>query len=398
MQRKDRQTSILFALLSQSIWLPVFLAGHQWQPFADTSRRPSQISSNINLTYLYSNIQQQSFLSLQKGKQLASFEQFDKKQDTGIVLRSPHTHHRALATDFSRAHTTGQTFGRLASQSSIPHAFLNRLSSNYQYQVPPSVRSVWQPIRESSIHHLYTRSELLGGTLTLENLNEPPMPAVARAERAQWSRSGDPLAPLPELWREPMRRALNTLINSGDHEKLMSSPRDRPVVLSIESARSVHVPSSRVRRASEIPLALQHDGTVDILNNPDDPAILEEVNRWAVRQRPPAKGKVTVAVVHFHPFIPETSLTTSPKGLSPSSQPQLLTHKRNRSEKPVPAPQAVVLPKSSGHQVTTVSSPSERVSDPPATPDPSPATNTESAVSPPPVSEGYASPSKETES
>ena len=138
----------------------------------------------------------------------------------------------------------------------------------------------------------FTPAELLGGSLTLQDLQAEPIPAVALSERARLARSSDPLAPLPQAWREPMRRALNA-IN-------IPSPLQPPAQL--EAARVVHVPSMKVSRAIAVPLALQSDGSVDLLSKPEDPAVLEAIRGWSGRQDPPALGRVAPAIVHVEPL------------------------------------------------------------------------------------------------
>ena len=59
--------------------------------------------------------------------------------------------------------------------------------------------------------------------------------------------------------------------------------------------------SSRISHATEVPLALQSDGSVDILSRPDTEAVVEEIRNWSVRQTPPAEGSVEPALVHLHP-------------------------------------------------------------------------------------------------
>jgi len=138
----------------------------------------------------------------------------------------------------------------------------------------------------------FTPAELLGGVLTLGDLQTEPIPAVALSERARLARSSDPLAPLPQAWREPMRRALNA-IN-------IPSPLQPPAQL--EAARVVHVPSMKVSRAIAVPLALQSDGSVDLLSKPEDPAVLEAIRGWSGRQDPPGLGRVAPAIVHVEPL------------------------------------------------------------------------------------------------
>lgn len=133
----------------------------------------------------------------------------------------------------------------------------------------------------------FTRAQLLGGTIGLGDLHEGPMSALALAERAIQRGSGDPLAPLPSLWRDSMRQALNKLPGA--------SPR-------ISTARVVHVPSSAVSQPVDVPLALQSDGSVDILEAPSNPNVVREIDDWSRQQRRPAVGSIVPAVVHLHPL------------------------------------------------------------------------------------------------
>lgn len=135
----------------------------------------------------------------------------------------------------------------------------------------------------------FSRAELLGGPISLDDLQEGTMPPMALAERGRLSLSGDPLAALPEPWREPMRRALSNLPLPGGQ------------VARVNQARHVHVPSSRISRPTEVPLALQSDGSVDILSRPDTEAVVEEIRDWSSRQTPPSAGTVAPALVHLHP-------------------------------------------------------------------------------------------------
>jgi len=125
------------------------------------------------------------------------------------------------------------------------------------------------------------------------------MPPLAMAERARWQRSGDPLAPLPGAWREPMRRALHGLSTS------------KGVANSVTAARVVHVPSLRVRQSTPVPLAVQPDGSVDILTKPDNPVVVDEIRQWSSRQPTSGQAGVTAAVVHLEP-LPEAPREPQP--------------------------------------------------------------------------------------
>jgi hypothetical protein len=51
-----------------------------------------------------------------------------------------------------------------------------------------------------------------------------------------------------------------------------------------------------------VPLALQPDGSVDILTQPKNPAVLDEIRQWSARQDPRGAGGITAAVVQLEPL------------------------------------------------------------------------------------------------
>ena len=185
----------------------------------------------------------------------------------------------------------------------------------------------------------FSRAELLGGPITLDDLQEGAMPPMALAERGRRSLSGDPLAALPEPWREPMRRALATLpMPSGQAPQL-------------NQARHVHVPSTRVSRPTEVPLALQSDGSVDILSRPETEAVVEEIRDWSARQTPPSEGSVAPALVHLHPVSDAQPLRPSAADLSaaPPAGPPAAAAPPTATPSPQPAPaSSSAIPQSSG--------------------------------------------------
>jgi hypothetical protein len=148
----------------------------------------------------------------------------------------------------------------------------------------------------------FNRSELLGGSLSLADLQRPAMPSLALAERARWAGSSDPLAPLPADWREPIRKAIQALPGPASRGQ-------------ITAARVVHVPSSRVRRSTPVPLAVQGDGSVDILTRPDDPAVVDEIRHWSRRQSPSPGPGVTAAIIHLEPIPEAPAILTPPRTL-----------------------------------------------------------------------------------
>lgn len=170
----------------------------------------------------------------------------------------------------------------------------------------------------SPINTLFSKSDLLGGILTLSSLREPLMPPIAMAERAQLARTGDPLASIPQNMREAMRKAIKGLINgyaSTTKQALRTDASD-----GIDQARIVHVPSAKISRAEFVPLALQSDGSVDILTKPDNPVILDEIKTWSGKQELPSQGRLVPAIVHLHPLVPLERETSSVRMQSPSEQ------------------------------------------------------------------------------
>jgi hypothetical protein len=154
----------------------------------------------------------------------------------------------------------------------------------------------------------YSRAERLGGPITLDDLGRGNVPPLAQAEQGRLALSGDPMAALPEAWREPMRQALKTLPSpAGSHARVVS-------------ARHVHIPSRRIRTATDVPLALQSDGSVDILSRPKEEAVVEEIRAWSSRQAPPAEGSVVPAVVQLHPV--EDVQPIRPPAMAPAPVPR----------------------------------------------------------------------------
>ena len=152
----------------------------------------------------------------------------------------------------------------------------------------------------------FTRAQLLGGSLDLNDLHEGVMSPLALAERAASLSGGDPMGPLPSMWRDPMRQAIL---------QLPGAPRR------ISTARVIHVPSPSVTRTTEVPLAIQSDGSVDILQTPDNPAVIKEIDTWSRHQPRPAVGSLVPAVIHLQPLEAAPVLTpdTRSSAKSPSA-------------------------------------------------------------------------------
>lgn len=318
-QDNDNRSAIFWALLSQSIWLPVIFFHSQEQVRSTqrdyssliTAQQPQGLGGELALGPAGQPLHPNKISPLSQAG--------TSKGNAGILLNSDYSQSGRSSAGTIRSltdrHSLNAVYGSFAPHPSRPSA----TGSGSVMRGAMTERLASSGQRLSSIpffQNLYSRSELLGGTLTLQDLSEPIMPPIARAERAQWSRSGDPLAPLPELWREPMRRALNALardVSTANADRSAASQQS----IGLNSARFVHILSSRIRRASEIPLALQSDGSVDILNKPEDPVVIDEIKRWSAKQSLPEKGKISPAVVHLHPMEPLSSASSSNDRPSP---------------------------------------------------------------------------------
>ncbi len=149
----------------------------------------------------------------------------------------------------------------------------------------PSLALVSGVDRTSPVLRQFSGSELLGGPLTLDQPGQEAMSPLARAEQARLADAGDPLAPVPARWREPMRRELQGL----------GAPR-------LSQARVVHVPSQRITHTVVLPLAMQHDGSIDALVAKDPAVSDRDLSDWASRQAAPAPGSVQPVVLHLHPL------------------------------------------------------------------------------------------------
>ncbi|MCT0198200.1 hypothetical protein KQ313_00640 [Synechococcus sp. CS-1325] len=165
----------------------------------------------------------------------------------------------------------------------------------------------------------FSPAELLGGPLTLASLDEAPMPVLARSERQRWLASGDPLAPLNSEWREPMRRAIRQLAASGQPKAAL------PVV---QHSKTVFVPSTRIRKSEQVPVAIHADGTVQVLRRPAAAGALRDIEDWSQRQTLPEPGKVVATVIHLDPLpaqIQRSAAASTPTVFQNRSQQQTST-------------------------------------------------------------------------
>ena len=178
---------------------------------------------------------------------------------------------------------------------------IEAFSSNPSASSLAAANAELQPSAKASQNWLnrhFTRAQLLGGSVDLNDLHEGSMSPLAMAERAASLSGGDPMGPLPSIWRDPMRQAIL---------QLPGAPRR------ISTARVIHVPSLSVSRTTEVPLAIQSDGSVDILQAPDNAGVIKEIDSWSRHQQRPAVGSVVPAVIHLHPLEQAPVLTPDTK-------------------------------------------------------------------------------------
>ena len=314
--QKVNKKAIAWALFSQSIWLPVLFTDTQDQIATKNSDYDfSGVAANIP----HQNLPKQDYLAKSSEKSIIGLlAQSPKVVETnGVILNATLPKERRIQSKLETIHSSSVSisspvaFSTSIRPSSVPVP-LNFNSSRFESNSVARAERAKDSQPSDLLRRLYSRSDLLGGHLTLGDLNEPLMPPIARAERAQSTRTGDPLSTVPQMWREPMRKALRTL-SENLNPLSGSAPSRSSVVITVEQARVIHIPSSRVKRFSEVPLALQSDGTVDILNSPDDPEVVEEIKTWSSKQQLPAKGRMAPAVVHLHPIPQQEQAPASEK-------------------------------------------------------------------------------------
>jgi hypothetical protein len=350
--------AVAWALLSQSLWLPLVAVDFhdRWQAEARRSRPlalpQAELAASLPPAPLV-NPAQAPAIALETRSPSA----------TGVLLgaSSPAAHAREghLLDGAEEAIPVGP-----AAMTQRPFRFsLQAPSSDASGTRTPAVGPLASASRYDLLQRSFTPAELLGGTLTLQDLQAAPTPSVALSERARLARSSDPLAPLPQAWREPMRRALNA-IN-------IPSPLKPPAQL--EAARIVHVPSMKVSRATAVPLALQSDGSVDLLSKPDDPAVLEAIRGWSGRQDLPASGRLAPAIVHVEPLkeLPPLRSTAGMTQPGAHSSSPLSTASPASAAMAAPLPAVAPTPKVSVPAASADVAPvSELRGEPPAAPQP----------------------------
>lgn len=164
-----------------------------------------------------------------------------------------------------------------------------------------------------------------------------------------------------------MRRALNGLAAS------------KGAPASVTAARVVHVPSLRVQKSTPVPVAVQSDGSVDILTKPDNPAVVDEIRQWSSRQSTSGQPGVTAAVVNLEP-LPEAPSNPAPPVA------------RATAVAPIPAPVATSTRPAAAEPAAAPTPPPVAVAPAPAPVAAAPAPEAAPAASPAPSSGSAVSP------
>lgn len=292
--------SIAWALLSQTVWLPLLAVNifDQWQASV-TDLTPPSVDSSL----------QQAELPAAASAVPGTLSATEQSRQVLATLSAP----ADPMVDAPISHSVDSTAPALPS---LPMTTRRWTSQDPPLPLPafdPPDTQPFEPVAapmpgqgpaaQDPVLRRFSPAELLGGPLTLRDLDAPRMTPAAMAERARWAASGDPLAPLPDPWREPMRQALHKLPDGGAN---------------VEPARVVHLPSRNVTTTTTVPLALQSDGSVDVLIRPDKKEILEEIDYWSRQQKAPPKGTLAPAVLQLHPM-EEVSATVTPQAAAAAS-------------------------------------------------------------------------------
>lgn len=340
--------AIAWALLSQSVWLPLLAidAHDRWQsrvqdmavPLpADPKSSDAAIASLPEATTPSTETATPSpvnNLGVTTGHVLSSaYEKMGSLLDAplsrSLDLSGPSNSSRARP-DPRRRSAVAVKSNSTARSAKAPAAKAPTASAPFRIE-GPSLGTTGLGSAKTMLLRNFSNSEILGGVLTIQDLGSPSMPPVARAERARWASSGDPMAPLPQSLREPMRQAIRTL------------PAPTPTkTAKLQQGRVIHVPSIRVSKPTQVPLALQADGTVDVLSQPDDPAVIEDIKEWSSRQPAQAPETVTPTVVNLHPLPAEVRAPSAPANVSPVASAPIATPPVSEAASVSPAAEAPV--------------------------------------------------------
>lgn len=324
--------AIGWALLSQSIWLPLLAidAHDRWQsrvrelkPEVASLEVPSEASLTKSLGA--------DRRRLAAGPLLASSQRDrDPLIDLGVsrsIEVSPASRSKPPQASQPSPAISGSR-GRLPAPS----------ASRRPLTISTSLASSSQPRRSSSDQGGVTTSR---SRQSIPSLSLPTGASIlALAKRSVASTLEDPLAPLPSAWREPMRRALQQL------------PIAKKGAPSVQPARVIYVPSERLTAPATVPLAIQPDGSLDIFSRPADPLVLEELRNWSNHQPRATKSVISPVVIHLTPIPKATtamistpsSAATALRTASPSLRPSTSSPApRSRSLSSAPTSRAEFL-------------------------------------------------------
>jgi len=287
---------IAWALLSQTIWLPLLgIDLHdRWQ---------ARVKVEQEIAAAAARLRPPAAAAAAAGEPSREIARSAPASSTGLLLG---TAGRGLESASQSLRSAAETLSaRLPGLPISPAPSPERLTPVAPQ--PPQAAAAplrFEPLQPPAglLSSRFTNAELLGGPLSLSDLRRPSAPALALAEQARWSRSGDPLAPLPGNWREPIRRAILAL------------PAPQGSVATIREARVLHIPSSRVQKPTTVPLAVQADGSVDILGSGDQPGVVDEVRHWSRHQASRNGRGISATLLHLEPL--------------PASGPAVLTPER----------------------------------------------------------------------
>jgi hypothetical protein len=122
----------------------------------------------------------------------------------------------------------------------------------------------------------------------------------------------------------------------------------------IEPARLVHLPSRLIKKPVSVPVVLQSDGSVDVLNRPDDQRVVEDIRQWSSRQALPGSGSVEPAVVVVQPLP-----NVAPSGQAAQSTQAVWIKRSLAPVTPAPAqPQAEATPAAGPTSISVRETPS----------------------------------------
>lgn len=316
--------AIGWALLSQSIWLPLLAidAHDRWQSRV-RELTPEVASPEAAGPSELANAPDAARSGVAAGPLLASSQRDrdplldpDVARTLDISTGSPQPRHLAdQPSPFRSAQATGQR--RIATFSS-------------QQQEAAGIKGSTRKSRPFGSIQVASSSP----PRSLPQAPSPRQPAggaaiLALATRSSAISEADPFAALPSAWREPMRKALQQL------------PTARKGSATLETARVIYVPSERLSSPATVPLAIQSDGSLDIFSRPADPLVIEELRNWSKRQPQAAKGTIAPVVIHLTPIPQATTAMVSPPSAAAS---QLRTPSPESRTSPSTAtrPQALV--------------------------------------------------------